>query len=416
VSKLLTDATASNLVSVGEFLAYINNLRDSGSREGEARSTAEGVVQLMSIHAAKGLEFPVMALGDIGYETSFRNSVLLDPRLGVLLPQKDEAKTLAGSYTLARLQAQDQEEAESRRLLYVAITRAQEKVLLSGCLSLKRDGTPGRSGRSWLGVLAEPDILGLSQQSIPYNPAGANIVELSLQVSETPVSCHIYEPGCEPKRSARVADPEPDWPTPLPPAFLTPLTTPKPVVAEPPQRVWRVMPDAAPAAPAWVVGDLVHKALAAWRFSGPGFEEWLATQARNFGLTDEAQIKDAVDQSRRLLAGFQNHFLYQVMNQSPRRLHQVPYSLLRNGIVEIGSLDALFLQGNVWTVVEFNTDRIQNEAERDFVLSSTAYFTQIQRYRQIVKQMLNQEPEVILCWLNYAGQVQLQTDFAVSVT
>ena len=124
VAKLLADAHASGLVSVGEFLAYVAELRDSGTREGEARATAEGAVQIMSVHAAKGLEFPVVVIGDATYNPPGRSGVLFDPALGVLLAQKDDDKQLPAIYRLGKLTADDQEAAESDRLLYVAATRA----------------------------------------------------------------------------------------------------------------------------------------------------------------------------------------------------------------------------------------------------------------------------------------------------
>ena len=123
VAKLLADAHASGLVSVGAFLAYVAELRDSGTREGEARATTEGAVQIMSVHAAKGLEFPVVVIGDATYDPPGRSGVLFDPTLGVLLARKDDDKQLPAIYRLGKLTADDQEAAESDRLLYVAATR-----------------------------------------------------------------------------------------------------------------------------------------------------------------------------------------------------------------------------------------------------------------------------------------------------
>lgn len=46
--------------------------------------------------------------------------------------------------------------------------------------------------------------------------------------------------------------------------------------ADPPQRVWRVVPQAKrPAGPAWVVGKLVHEALRHWRFPDDDFEAFI---------------------------------------------------------------------------------------------------------------------------------------------
>ena len=52
VDKLLADAHRSRLVSLGEFLEYVQALRDVGLREGEAPVEAGGAVQLMTVHSA----------------------------------------------------------------------------------------------------------------------------------------------------------------------------------------------------------------------------------------------------------------------------------------------------------------------------------------------------------------------------
>ena len=64
---------------------------------------------------------------------------------------------------------------------------------------------------------------------------------------------------------------------------------------DPPQRVWRVVPvTQRHRAPAWVVGSMVHDALAAWRFPDASFERWAEARSRTYGLTDAAQTADAV--------------------------------------------------------------------------------------------------------------------------
>ena len=72
------------------------------------------------------------------------------------LPHKDEEKNIAAGYLLGRRKDAEQEEAEFKRLLYVAVTRAEEKVLLSGTISLKKDHKLQRT-RGWLASLAETD-------------------------------------------------------------------------------------------------------------------------------------------------------------------------------------------------------------------------------------------------------------------
>ena len=149
VAKLLGDAHAGGMVSVGDFLAYVSALRDSGTREGEARATAEGAVQIMSVHAAKGLEFPVVVLGDVTYSPPARSSVLLDAELGVLLPHKDEAKARSAIYELGKITAEDQETAESHRLLYVAATPHASICSSAAASRLRATACPASSTGGW---------------------------------------------------------------------------------------------------------------------------------------------------------------------------------------------------------------------------------------------------------------------------
>jgi len=414
VSKLLADAHTSGIVGVGEFLEYVRGLRDSGTREGEARATAEGVVQIMTVHAAKGLEFPVVVIGDITYGGRGREGVLQDSDLGVLLPLRDEDRNLPAIYRLGRARAVDQEEAESCRLLYVAATRAREKLILSGCITLRRDGKPGKLG-GWLGRLAGRDGLGLAGTPIPYNEDGAGAVHLDLRVGHTPVFCTVYEPGCSwrhrPHVTARVPEP-----VILPPPLLEPVLAgmeeiDRRVLGQDRNRlqaVWRVVPAAQrPRAPARVIGSLVHEALAAWRFPDGDFDRWVEARARGHGITDSWQLVDAARRSRRLLLRFRHHPLYREMHTADRRLHEVPYDLMVDGRIESGIIDALYLRKGMWTIVEFKTDRVTDQEDLKTLLKRQDYHSQAQRYSDAAERLLGRRPRSVLCLLNYAGAVYL---------
>lgn len=413
VAKLLADAAASRLVSVGAFLEYMNGLRATTAREGEAKAPAEGVVQVMSVHAAKGLEFPVVVLGDMTHSQSGRNGLLLDPELGLLLPQKDENREMAASYRLGKLRADDQEGVESDRLLYVAATRAMEKLLLSGCVSLNKDGALG-SLDGWLERLTGPEGLPLTEPPPDYNDQGSAVRQVEFQIGQSVVGCHFYEPLYQPSISAQPAAPaEKKWSTPLPPDFLAPIVSAQPqpdtLETDRPQRVWRVVPAVArPRAPAWVVGQLVHAALAAWRFPDESFEAWALAQARNYGLVDERQLAHGVQESQRLLHHFQASDLYREMNQAEQCLHEVPYSWELEGRQETGIIDALFRNNGTWTLVEFKTDRVWDEAGLNRLLAELDYLSQVRRYTEVVRRMLDQTPRAILCWLNFGDGILVQ--------
>ena len=179
---------------------------------------------------------------------------------------------------------------------------------------------------------------------------------------------------------------------------------------------------AATRAPAWVVGSVVHDALAAWRFpdiggyrvaggdeAGSGdFGRWAESRARSYGLTDANQIADAVRSAGRLLDRFRGSELYAQMDGAERRLHEVPYSLEteRRGR-EPHCRRALSRDGE-WTLVEFKTDAIRDEDELKAVLAGSDYRAQAERYREAVGRLLGERPRTVLCLLNFDGGVQVR--------
>ncbi len=240
----------------------------------------------------------------------------------------------------------------------------------------------------------------------------------------TLVPVPIYGPGWTWEARQGAAPAQAEVAVSLPPPLLVPVAA-EPVGTDgraaeqerdPGQRVWRVVPAAArPRAPAWVIGKLVHAALAAWRFpDGDGaFARWAEAHGRSYGLTDGHQLADAVTRSRALLLRFQEHPLQAEMAGAQRRLHEVPYSLVTgDGRVENGIIDALYLHdggstGGAWTIVEFKTDHVRDAAALERLLAEEDYLAQAERYATAVERLLGGRPAVILCLLDYAGGVHV---------
>jgi ATP-dependent helicase/nuclease subunit A len=119
------------------FVDHVERLKQADAVEPEA--PVEGVepdtVRLMTIHAAKGLEFPVVCVADLGRKPPSRSSNLLaeGERVGLRLRRPGEGdgeKTLDFEQLRAERWAREREEED--RVLYVAMTRARERLLLSG--------------------------------------------------------------------------------------------------------------------------------------------------------------------------------------------------------------------------------------------------------------------------------------------
>ncbi len=133
-------------------------------RESEApvESEALDAVRLMTIHRAKGLEFPVVCVADLGRGPVWRGDVVrvgTDGRIGVRL----EEPGTAGSEPALDFEALGEERRaldgeEERRLFYVAMTRAQERLVLSGAAKFERWERSGRTPVMWIAPAFVPDV------------------------------------------------------------------------------------------------------------------------------------------------------------------------------------------------------------------------------------------------------------------
>jgi ATP-dependent helicase/nuclease subunit A len=133
------------------FIDLLGRLRSGGAdRESEAPMETEGLdaVRLMTIHRAKGLEFPVVCVADLGRGPTYGRDLLRlsrdGRRLGLMLARPGLARNLrTPTYAeLSDLQWTAEQE-EERRLFYVAMTRARERLILSGAMKQAASGAGG---------------------------------------------------------------------------------------------------------------------------------------------------------------------------------------------------------------------------------------------------------------------------------
>ena len=125
-------------LTLADFVARLRAYADDPPREDEAATSEEegNSVRLMTIHQAKGLEFPIVVLPDLDRGRASRNeAVAVHDRLGIVLKAGFRGDEESGGKSLAEVtfkHLEDREEdAELNRLLYVATTRAQDHLILS---------------------------------------------------------------------------------------------------------------------------------------------------------------------------------------------------------------------------------------------------------------------------------------------
>ncbi len=130
---------ANGYNGLGGFLRFLNRMRRSKSDLSAATSLTESanVVRVMSIHRSKGLEFPVCIVAGCARRFNRKEkSVLLHPELGLGARLKEVSGIRYDTlpYTAVSLERKRDEMSEELRVLYVAMTRAKEKLILISTL------------------------------------------------------------------------------------------------------------------------------------------------------------------------------------------------------------------------------------------------------------------------------------------
>jgi ATP-dependent exoDNAse (exonuclease V) beta subunit len=168
VHKLLRLAAAYEARSGRDVRGFIDLATaelDADAREIDAPVDLGGLdaVRLMTIHAAKGLEFPVVVVADLGRRGSLASPDLhvADGRVGLRLIGLDGSKATAFDFDAIEAERRAADEDEERRIMHVAMTRAEERLILSGAARMGEHWPrPGGAAPplSWIGPALVPGV------------------------------------------------------------------------------------------------------------------------------------------------------------------------------------------------------------------------------------------------------------------
>ncbi|MBW6467336.1 MAG: UvrD-helicase domain-containing protein, partial [Brevefilum sp.] len=403
LDKLLSDALASEELRVRNYLEVLETLNDAGAREGEASAEAQGSVQLMTIHAAKGLEFNVVVMAAAGRGTrSSSELAYLFEELGVAF-KLDPPPML---YNLAKHLDKDQDEMERLRLLYVALTRAKHKLIIS-C-----HATPNKDGDLTFTAWAKELVRAAGIMPHEFHQAGVepfdhpteqnNPLRVWCLWDDHPLPQMIFLPPEEIAREPEIIQ------RPL----YQPIEEPSPgpamddegdEVIDPAS--WRATAQDGEL-PGKVLGKLVHQALHRWCFPGdPQLEKLLQNEALQAGLVNESQRADAIDQAVERLERLRQHPLWAQIDTAAERHHELPYAVQVGRGTENRFIDLLYRDGDSWRIIDFKTDPIHTPGYREELL--LRYSPQVLRYQHAVKQLLGVDAKASICFLDDNGQVTL---------
>lgn len=401
LDKLVSDAAKSGELRLRNYLDRIKTLNDAGAREGEASTEAEGSVQLMTIHRSKGLEFKVVVLAAAGRSTRLASEVIyLSQEYGAAFKLDPSAMI----YNLAKELDKDQAKMEVLRLIYVALTRSKNKLIINGHATSKKEGD--LSFRSWMNMLIEAagltpdDFLQAGNEPFGHYTETGQLIGVRCiwdnQLLIQPVE-DLFQSQEIPVSRAR------------------PLHQPVPAHQDLPGELeeeqeirpisWRTQDETAETRGV-IIGRLFHKAIHRWCFPGdPLLEGLLESEALRSGLVNADLKAAAIEGAKAHLERLHAHPLWQEIHTVSERYHELPFTLQVNNHTQIGFIDLVYRDEVGWHIIDFKTDPIATTAQRDALVEK--YTRQIQRYRQAVRQLLKVDPSAHLCFTDDGGNVSL---------
>jgi ATP-dependent helicase/nuclease subunit A len=352
---------------------------------GDVPQGGEGV-RLLTVHAAKGLEWRVAAVFDLGRRAApNRDPLRIDPESGVVSFPGSPAFEQAGRRLAER------EEAEGYRLLYVAASRPREVLLLTGS---------ARNGEchGWARAL---ELMGLGPAAEPRNRPDFVLARhdgrLTSAGTDAPVASEVEVPEA------------PAWldrtfpPHPFPPVFSPsrpkqgPAPTGEPL---PPSEGEGEAGSGQVAGRSATVGTLVHYAISqSWSPDDPEHLDNLRAQEVMFpfsaGEQDDilAEVAELLRAYRAMLGGELPDLASRERDEA-----ELPIALPHGATVWQGIIDRLYLVDGGWYLDDYKTDRLV-EPER--------YHAQLAIYAEAVWRVRGVRPVARLVYLRSRRLVEL---------
>jgi ATP-dependent helicase/nuclease subunit A len=365
--------------------------------EGESVLAEENfdAVRIMSIHKAKGLEFPLVILAGCqsGIEAGHNADAeaMFDWSTGLTGLRIGSISDLAGLYIAEKSRLRSAE--EQKRLLYVAMTRARDHLIVSGAPSRRSNG----SFLSMLDGTLDECIAG-AESSRTVSLGGSS---LAIEVVRESLSA----PSRARPKPVR-AKKKPNWQSFIDTwkrredayekaqrsaPFLTPtrLKRQEQALSETGDQL---KPQIYRKTPALVVGDLVHRFLQNWDFTADinqfqhelcrWLSEALASACESSRREIEAEIQE-------IFARFVGSSAYRELAGARILGREVPLVMPWNGQIMEGVIDLIYEKGGLLYLADYKTDRI---ARSELIQGAEPYRLQSQIYLQAVKQSLGREP------------------------
>ena len=361
--------------SLDEFVTYVRRRRDElQAREGQAVLDQSDAVRLLTVHGAKGLQFPIVFVPEahlpsrVSYDAvRWRTEEGISVTLQKEVESDETSRRRPGFYSYLVERDKAEEAAEHKRLFYVAATRAADVLYISG--------DQANSGDTWLAA-AQVALGGGAEGAEIRSPIPVDLKAIAHRV---------------PPRSVQVPpeDEEEDFTAPLaarPPVI--PLRSSTPVTSlrlEEPSRGDFHHGDGL----GLVRGSLAHDAIENWFRTGerPSLDELIGKVDSGLGEQAVRRVAAEVDG---MLDTFDASPLAETLRDGDTRAwFELPFSWDWDGVPVHGTIDLAYETEGTWHVLDFKTDDLRG---RPLAEAGQAYLPQLALYASALEKAVGGSP------------------------
>ncbi len=374
--RLAQEYSAAKQGTLTSWLEHIADLRKAEARETAANLPAADAVTIMTIHKSKGLEYDTVYLPMLDRKgANDISTIKFHKKLGLGIKALLADGELHESNVLKQIKQEDKalQKAEKQRQLYVAMTRAEKRLVMSGAYSLDKDSAADNWFNDLRNILGESDKVSKPEKE-KIDLRGKDLKPARSLGEEEPVlpEAELLEPLATYEASGKNYF--------SPSALQTYLHC---------QRQYYYQQEGMPALevegegsstdlPPHILGSVVHKALEL--YDGKNLEQAFAAALEEYALGNVAGSKKA----KSLLGNYVDSQLYQALPK--KKLKELRFALPINELIVNGIVDCVTEADGGVMLVDYKTGRPPQEGEIKF-----GYAYQLAIYKYAVEKLLGKK-------------------------